>query len=793
MRKFYSLIAATALAATSAFAVPADVSPDDIVLNPTSDSGWTKYSGTGNSGTTFVSTTAHKPAGADYSYSMWNYSATQKNLWLSTPAMELTEGVSYNLELMYQTWESFKLPSFSIYIADSPVSDAATAAAAEALTPIYSSEITGNQNKWFPLEVENAISGSGTKYVVFHVSGECQGRFSIANVLVYGHASHAAAPLAPTGLTAEAAPGELNVTLNWTLPTENTAGEALTGENAITGVDIYRDDEKIATVEGAATTYTDTEATGLTSGAHSYSVAAVAGTVAGARSEAVSLSWVGPWKFTQREVTVSSDNPAPDDAWSYSRNNTSFIVRSNSANPGEGFTNSVQTWNNALLSDIDAWISSPRLDVPAGRTFKLSFYYRFNPNQDTEIGSLKAYLSGSRASESASAAEAAKNGRVVLDVSAAKGDVNNSTPWQHVVVKGLTSDETPLYLNFNVSGNACKGIFISGLEVEEYVEKPFEPSAASNLSATAAPNQKLEVSLSWTNPTTDVDGVAFTPEQTIEQVLIYRDDFETPAATIEGSATEYIDNAESGLTPGRHVYKVKVMAGGGVSAFSNEAEVAYVGPAATQPLPWTPALAGLSNDEFSTLWISYSPLAAATRWTNRQVGIFMMNNTYRTADNWLISAPLDMADGEGYKAAYTINTSATEFVPDLEIGIVDSTTPESFLVSSKVVLGEETSCTLDLSTAEALVLSAGNADYRLAIRDITADPSTSYSLSVVYLHVEKDIDTGVESAVSGEAEVTAVYDLQGRRVATSLRSLPAGIYIVRYSDGTSRKAVSNCY
>ena len=48
-------------------------------------------------------------------------------------------------------------------------------------------------------------------------------------------------------------------------------------------------------------------------------------------------------------------------------------------------------------------------------------------------------------------------------------------------------------------------------------------------------------------------------------------------------------------------------------------------------------------------------------------------------------------------------------------------------------------------------------------------------------------DSGVESIIADDAYITGYYDLQGRR----LDEAPAngGIYIVKYSDGTTRKVM----
>lgn len=795
MKGLYTIFGA-ALLCGGAWLYAENSEADLVFSQETSDSSnWTIFAASGNSGTTFTKMTNQKPTDCTYSVSMWNYSESQKNLWLSTPAIELTEGVSYNIELQYQTWTNFKLENFEIYVSDKAIASQTDADNMANATAVYTaSNMTANKNEWLPLTIEG-VSGKGSSYIVFHVSGACQGRFSIADVKVKGITPSVPKPLAPTALTAEAAnDGSLEVSLAWTLPTENDAAEALTGDNEITAVNVYRDDEKVATVEGAADRFVDTEATGLTAGAHSYAVSVVANGYEGARSEIAEVAWVGPWSFSEKTVTV--DNSAPATAWTYSQTATSGVfIRSNTATPSATIaSNSVQLFTNATQANYEAWISSPQLNVIAGRAYKISFYYRHNPNTQTEIGGVDAYVSTDRAAASAEAAQKALEGTQIFATSAKLGTVTSNTPWEVVEFKGYQADEAPIYVNFHVTGPICKGLYITALAIEEYVVKPFAPEAPANLTASAAANQVLEVALNWTNPTKSTDGDAFTEEQTIEQINVYRDDFETPVVELEGDVTSFTDNAETGLTPGAHSYKVQAVVAGKVSELSNEASVVYVGPATTQTLPWSPTLAGLTNDEFNVMWLSYCPDHYNLNWTNRPVGLFIMNSTGTTANSWLISAPLALDEGKEYTVEYSITSSASGFVPEVYIGFVDSTTPESFIACAQATIGSAGSeCTLKLpaaAVAEMLREEGKSTDYRLAIRDVTADPENSYNLIVTKLKASESTDTGIgvitADNIAGKA-VSTVYDLAGRKLNKSIGQLPAGVYVVKLSDGTTLK------
>ena len=796
MKKIYSIRAGALLAGGASIGVMAMPDDAEVVLQPTAGNveSWTRTIGPGNSGQGFIYT-GSPSGGHDYWLTMWNSSEAEKDLWLTTPAVQLEKDKAYTLEYDYQTWDPFKLSNLAIYVVDAPVVSA-NISDVDALTPIYTVEdLEGGGNNWFPQVLENVIEGEGTKYIAFHVWGACVGRFSISALKVYSTSPALPKAVAPTGLSAVAGKdGAISVELSWTLPTLDNEGGALTGDNAITGVNIYRNDEMIMTLEGVDTHFTDTEVTGLSTGSFSYAVSALTANGEGEKSATVESGWVGPWTWTETELTVSSDNPAPETAWSYSRNNTGVTVRSNSANPGDGFTNSVQTWNNNSIDDVDVWISSPRLDMPVGRTYKVSFQYRFNPNTATEVGSLTAYMSNACASSSEEAASAAESGDKLLDVSAVAGEVNSSTPWETVIVKGIKPTETPQYLNFHLTGTVCKGIYISGLTVEEYTEHPFKPAAPENLTATAAGAQKLEVSLNWTNPAVDIDGLPFEDGRSVEQVYIYRDDFDTPIFTLEGDLSSFTDSAETGLEAGSHTYKVQAVVAGVPSDMSEEASVVHVGPPTPVSLPWVPTVTGMTDDDFSALWLSYCGGSNVTTWTNRPAGLYIMNSTYRSADSWLISAPIDFNTGKNLDVTYQISTSASGFVPNVQIGLVDSTEPTGFVAAETVTkFGSEVTVTLTPVSSVRLESAVNQKDaaapsYRLAIHDGTQDPDGSYNLALSKIEIKESLPTGVETIGVDVDENEEVYDLTGKRIHDT-SNLSKGIYIIRKSNGETSKII----
>ena len=85
--------------------------------------------------------------------------------------------------------------------------------------------------------------------------------------------------------------------LSWTLPTESVFGDPFTAEQTVESVAVYRDggEAPVATLKGAVSEFTDTEATGLTSGYHTYSVKVTVAVVESPAVEVRSSRYVGRW------------------------------------------------------------------------------------------------------------------------------------------------------------------------------------------------------------------------------------------------------------------------------------------------------------------------------------------------------------------------------------------------------------------------------------------------------------------------------------------------------------------
>lgn len=274
-------------AVTCAYVGPFTFAPTGI----TEADGWTIYNAQ-SPNFTFSTNTAQNPSGSTGSVTMWNYAETTCNAWLSSPQLPLSAEKSYRLKFQYQTWSSMQVEHFDIYLSDVAAS-AATAAEIAELTPIKSTSITGTKNEWFEMEVDG-FKGTG-KYLVFHVSGKYSGRVSIALIELSEDHSEVFEPAAPTALTATAAEGNaLEVTLTWKNPTTSVSGKPFGEGVGVEAVLVYRDSELIKELEGNVETFTDTEETGLTAGAHVYYVIAIVAETESAPSDEAGVKNVGP-------------------------------------------------------------------------------------------------------------------------------------------------------------------------------------------------------------------------------------------------------------------------------------------------------------------------------------------------------------------------------------------------------------------------------------------------------------------------------------------------------------------
>lgn len=558
---------------------------------------------------------------------------------------------------------------------------------------------------------------------------------------------------------------------------------------------MLRDDAVAATLAGTATTWTDTEATGLTAGTHTYAIRIKANGLESELSEAVTVK-VGPWDYA----------PADFSGWtSFTTSGNNWVTNSNK--PSSSLqAGSMRIWAASQINNIDSWLTSPRLGMVAGKTYKLKFKYLVWYDDAAVIEHFRGHLATEIPNADNSATIAASPAFLELD-NLVKG--SNSSDWKEVSLT-IAPTEGQQYVTFHVFGNYCKCILISDFSIETYAEKPFVPAAPTDLKATAGANHALTVALEWTNPTRDTEGELFGADKTIDNILVYRDG--TLAATLEGTATSWTDSEADGLTAGDHTYAVSAVVAGVESALSEEAAVTNVGP--LQPLD--PALweSNFATDgtEFATMWCTYAGtgnMGGSWIYHSSNKRIQLMNAYGYNEDAWLMTPPFIFKPRQYY--TLTIEGYCTSDEHPLTLALVeDAANPSvSQYIINQTKPDADHTMTLDTEAGtktfefyfyplKPTAAKMQHAPYNPDVpRYIAIHANNSGIGANTFIHSIKIEEvagklTGIEEVATDDAPVAIeVYDITGRKLgnasSTQLEEYAAGAYIIRAisADGSS--------
>lgn len=395
---------------------------------------------------------------------------------------------------------------------------------------------------------------TGDYYLVFYAYSE-KDKMSIyiGDVLV---SENIFAPAAVTSFTAT--PGAyraLTCQLHWTLPTTDVFGATLPADKPISAVKVYRDEEHdpIATLAADATSFQDSETTGLTSGYHTYYVSVVADDVEGAKAS-VATSYVGPI--------------AP------------FAVPADFTFTTEDDFSMWDTYNGTNASSSLKWVFDPSNKVAKfamSGSNKADHYFITPPLTFTEPGYYRVTWT---AFTSEKETRPAVDLYLVdnLNINTAE-KVNIGAQW--ILPNGYTSDAEPkttvcdfrvetvgqYYIATRISSVTTASTYANSFFKEFKVEKSqFVPATVTELTATPDEDGANEIKVTWVNPEKDFAGLDMSADQ--YKVEIYLNDAETPAMTITDGTNEVIvPVAEAGI----YTVTVKTVSTDGNSTTAPEA------------------------------------------------------------------------------------------------------------------------------------------------------------------------------------------------------------------------------
>ena len=508
--------------------------------NSTYDEAWTVINANENTGTpTWTPATESNFTGMKV-----NYSTSQPvDDYLISPAIHLEKGTEYIISYDFATYYADEL--LSVYLTESM-----EPADIKASTPIAEHLKVNTKKK----PQNNTLSLTPEKTGDYHLTfyGHTPTNkwwIMVGNVKVL---ENVFAPGAVTNLTATPAENPtLEVALAWALPTVDQFGGEMGEDKVFEKVEIYRDEEErpIATItdKEAATSFTDSEATGLTSGKHTYSVVVTYNGAASPAAKVGPTAYVGPFEVLAlpADMTFAADMKG---AWKQAY--------------GEGHPEDANKWETYSSSNpdrwqfvakrnstCDAWLFSPEFNIPApgfydftldainGSTYTKTYAHSYlSTTQD---------LNGAR-TELPFNWTNVKGGSTTL-----KATVYVAEAGTYSIATGVVIDDASLTAS-SAFNHAIKGWKVA--------QGQMIPKEATNLQAKAADDESLSIKVSWTNPTENTANTALEAGQWY--VKVWRSDAGgrnyAVIATLTNGESEYTDNElpESGA----YYYMVQTLA-----------------------------------------------------------------------------------------------------------------------------------------------------------------------------------------------------------------------------------------
>lgn len=323
------------------------------------------------------------PIGLKYQY----HGSNAADDWLFSPALSLSAGKEYKIKYWLKESNPNK-EKFELYVGTTTnVSDYTE------IIPLASFDKTIGTT-WRHEEVSFVPESDGEYHFGFRACSE-KNQYTL---LLRGFSikENVVMPNKPTDFVITPAPDKsLKATLNWVLPTVDDEGNALSKE--ITGVNIRRNGELIATLPGDATEYTDENVP--EPGKYEYEVSALIDAVEGFGISSTS-KWIGiltaqPLPFTEN----FSDPDFYETFWSTLDVNNDAKTNANSSYPPLShawcfMANPMKNAHWAVIysarnSDItdDDWLFSAPLAFPAKGKYKVSFKAStYNGSSEYNVG-----------------------------------------------------------------------------------------------------------------------------------------------------------------------------------------------------------------------------------------------------------------------------------------------------------------------------------------------------------------------------------------------------------------------
>lgn len=571
-------------------------------------------------------------AGAKYNYN----SSMAANDWLVSPAIHLEADKEYKISFYVRTGSNNYKESFRLSVANSNTVEAMSTQSETLLDfPEYSNTTFTKQS------VVYTARETGDYYFGFYEYSQKDMYYLC--VTAFQVAENVTTPAPVSNLAATVGENEaISVDLSWTLPTTDDEGNALTG--GLTGVEVLRDGVLVANLDGTATSWHDSESTGLTAGFHTYSVRALLGSAKSVDAN-VKTAYVGP--ITPQSLPYTADLSSAD-------NVTALFTQYHGANSGQTaqWTFNADTYNGNYMKlsttknlKEDEYLVTPPLTVEEAGAYKVTL----------DFGA--GYYSGEKLELLMGKGKTAE--ALSIPVSTITSPSSSKKTYQMYVqlpeagkyYLGLhaCSESVPTY------GNTYK---VYGLKVEKTA---IVPQQITDLAAVAAEDMSLKVNLSWTNPTKtniDTDLDALTKVEVVRGGEVVKT-FNNPAP---GAAMQWVDEVPAS---GFYEYQALAYSEGGVAVGTPiTVKTNWVGDN-TQTLPY------VFNFTDADKWNFYTVVddnADGYSWTYNN-GSYSSGSAcndhskmteYTSCSDYLVTPPFNITPGY-YRIIYRYNGKGSSF------------------------------------------------------------------------------------------------------------------------------------
>lgn len=620
--------------------------------------------------------------------------------WAISPAITLEAGKEYKVKFWYQTKTNKE--DMTLYMAASGTPEALKAGT------VVKDFVDFSNNAWNKYVEVITPETTGEYYFGFYLHSP-KNRWN--NMLTgFEVTENKFYPGSVTNLTVT--PGDnriLEATVNWTLPTVDSDGAPMPDDAVFNNVKVYRDGTLVVTLDGTATSWTDTAALGLESGFHKYEVEVTVNNATSAKAE-VNSTYIGPvaafklpWNYSTYSMTdddfttfftvVKGENSTTAAKWE--KKGSYYSGYSIQITPGSG-------------KQEDDWLFCPPVKIEKAGLYRFGVEANYtnsgHPQMEIWKGNGASVASMSEKLTTLTSIPAKDKYYVIFEIN----EPGEYTFALHAA--GMCDTWYPYY--------------VYGFSMEEWRQSPLH---ATDLSASV---EGENVKLSWTNPVKDNVGKEIT---SLAKVEIYRDDElkATLTSGIEpGMETIYVDTPAASGSFKYHV--IPYMGENAADGTPLSVQSPWVGDK-LQQLPYS---YGFNNPSMNSMYTAVDLNNDGFTWDTSTGGAPELTfknqpDEYSNINDRLVSPPFDFNKAGYYKINVTAGGGANNTT--LQVGLVDESDLRAAL-SGKQEIALTGSMFLGMKTLYVYVASAGRHciafDYNEAIRNNT------YELFVSKLEVE---------------------------------------------------------